>query len=247
MFILTDRLKANQRLGSGGQHLIMKKSSSQGGSDPLMGGARLRNQAKHHMNPHIAALLKIARAYAAQIRHAVPRSRVLVGGSLRSAMAVSGKNDIDLRVLLPTGHDSPQDMAEASRRVGCVISFERILATEDLPLAYHHSEPIDVPGIGKATVEVNIQPARGYFGLAAKSARLPASLRHRSVILKGQALDARSKEKYQGVKSRWAKFIRSLADQHYFSKPPRDRIALLERARTKFPEFFTDPPYAVGL
>jgi hypothetical protein len=202
---------------------------------------KLRLAADACRNPHIPALLVVARTYAGQIRKLVPRARVIVGGSLRSATAVRGKNDIDLRVLLPAGFDSPEHMAKTSAKIDKIIPFEHTLEKPPyLPLAYHHKKQARLARIGVVTVEANVQPGRGYFGLARKSAQLPAVARHSYLILKARALESGSKPEYKGVKNRWADLIHWLTKRRYFTKPQAEKRLDLQRARSRFPEFFAE-------
>ena len=135
-------------------------------------------------------------------------------------------------------------MAATSAKLSKIVPFAHVLRKRpDVFLAYHHKGRARIARVGIVTLGITIQPRRGYFGLAAKSARLPAPMRHCGLILKGQALESGSEAAYKRAKDRWTALIYWLTDHGYFSRPFRQRPTLLRRAKTIFPEFFTEPPH----
>ncbi|MFH0770091.1 MAG: CRISPR-associated protein Csx3 [Candidatus Peregrinibacteria bacterium] len=171
-------------------------------------------------NPHQHKLKAIAKEYMERMRQKLPDGAIIdLGGSLRSNTALKGHNDIDLRVLLPTGADDEAGVRAASSAIAEIVPFQKVRPVDSPPhqkFAVMHQLNFHRDDIeGEVEIEVSIRPAEGYVGYARFQETLPQDVLDRYVLLKQQAVA--SKPAYKKVKALFYAMTRWLYAKGYWN------------------------------
>ncbi|MBX4199460.1 hypothetical protein KW789_01035 [Candidatus Saccharibacteria bacterium] len=182
----------------------------------LMEQLDLHRRAVEARNPYQPQLLEVAEGYQSLISEQLEEGAfVELGGSLASQTAIRGKNDIDLKVLLPQTPDMGSSIAETSSRIAGIIPFEKVSERQCGDTnALKHEVVVDFPDIeGPVQIDCMVMPGDGRVGYARMQALLPTLCLDQYVLYKTDTLGDRAS--YKKVKQQFYALTRQLYSWGY--------------------------------